>query len=97
MKTRPEKNKTNKHILKYDQNESDLFFVRLTDDGVLTIVLNQALRDNKSPEEVKQLSRNFADQVQLLLEAEGHEGLRKLTEMPPPATVAIKNPNFSLS
>lgn len=53
MKTRPEKNKTNKHILKYDQNESDLFFVRLTDDGVLTIVLNQALRDNKSPEEVK--------------------------------------------
>lgn len=40
MKLKPEKNKTNKHLLKYEQNESDLFFVRITDDGVLTIVLN---------------------------------------------------------
>lgn len=35
-----ESNKTNKHLLKYDLNEADLFFVRQTDDGNLTIVLN---------------------------------------------------------
>ena len=88
----PLKNKTSRHINKYQH-----FKIDVQDDGLIKVEVNEeALGGKFTDEELKMITEVLATEIEYFIKEHGDTAIDKLKKMKLPTAQEIFNPDFSL-